>query len=94
MHPCPNVVGHELGPCLIPLPEGPGLACYFDVLPGLAHGVGVMAVYGPFPFLVGVAELVPSQRGPVITLAARTCRARLLDLALAWAGSPLEIIAE
>ena len=70
VHPGADVALHEADPVRVPLLERLGLPGGVDVLVELPHHVGVVAVEGELPLLVGVAELVPAVRGPVVALAA------------------------
>ncbi len=71
VHPRADVRLHEAHPVPVPLVEGLGLPGHVDVLVELPDHVRVVPVEAEFPLLVGVAELVPAGRGPVVALAAR-----------------------
>jgi hypothetical protein len=70
MHPRPDVAFHEAHPVRVPLLERLRLAGGRDVLVELADNVGVVAVEGELPLLVGVTELMPAVCRPVVALAA------------------------
>ena len=72
VHPGADVTLHEAHPVRVPLLERLRLAGRLDVLAELAYDVGVVAVERQLPLLVGVAELVPAERRPVVALAAGT----------------------
>jgi hypothetical protein len=66
VHPRADVALDEPDPVGRPLIERLCVARVLDVLGELPDDVRVVAVEGLFPLLVGVAELVPAVRGPVL----------------------------
>ena len=76
VHPRADVMLHEAHPVRVPLLERLRLAGRLHVLAELADDVGVVPVQRELPLLVGVAELVPAERRPVVALAAGAGAAR------------------
>src|SRR6202023_2877679 len=71
VHPGADVPLDEADPVPVPLLERLRLPRGLDILVHLPHNVGVVAIEGELPLLVGIAELVPAVRRPVVALAAR-----------------------
>ena len=71
VHPGSDVALDEVHPAPVPLLERLRRPGRIDVLVELPDDVGVVAVEREFPLLVGVAELVPPKRRPVVALATR-----------------------